>query len=110
MAIDLYVGSLTRYYLRDWETVGQVAAREMGMAHVTITPDDLALLKKFGKAGMLVFRYPSIGKHFLALVRKLKGGRVRPASVQAAVLLSSLSTHLLAAGRLRDTATPGLVR
>ena len=32
MGLDVYVGSLTRYYARDWETVIQKHARETGMA------------------------------------------------------------------------------
>jgi hypothetical protein len=31
MGLDIYVGSLTRYYRRDWETVVQQAGRESGM-------------------------------------------------------------------------------
>jgi hypothetical protein len=31
MGLDVYVGSLTRYYARDWETVIQKHARETGM-------------------------------------------------------------------------------
>lgn len=31
MGLDIYVGSLTRYYVGDWELVAQKAAREMGL-------------------------------------------------------------------------------
>ncbi len=31
MGLDLYVGSLTRYYAGDWELVTQTAARELGL-------------------------------------------------------------------------------
>jgi len=31
MGLDIYVGSLTRYYRRDWETIVQQAGRESGM-------------------------------------------------------------------------------
>lgn len=31
MGLDIYVGSLTRYYSRDWETIVQQAGRESGM-------------------------------------------------------------------------------
>ena len=30
MGLDVYVGSLTRYYLGDWETIVQRIAREQG--------------------------------------------------------------------------------
>jgi hypothetical protein len=30
MGLDIYVGSLTRYYRRDWETIVQQAGRELG--------------------------------------------------------------------------------
>ena len=36
MALDIYVGSLTRYYTGEWETRAQCAAREMGLAHTVI--------------------------------------------------------------------------
>jgi hypothetical protein len=31
MGLDVYVGSLTRYYTGDWETIVQQAGREMGL-------------------------------------------------------------------------------
>jgi hypothetical protein len=31
MGLDIYVGSLTRYYSGDWELIAQQAAREMGV-------------------------------------------------------------------------------
>lgn len=34
MGLDIYVGSLTRYYTGNWETVIQQYAREQGMAYV----------------------------------------------------------------------------
>ena len=39
MGLDIYVGSLTRYYARDWETVVQKHARESGMAVTVIRPN-----------------------------------------------------------------------
>jgi hypothetical protein len=33
MALDVYVGSLTRYYIGDWENVAEKAAREREMQH-----------------------------------------------------------------------------
>lgn len=38
MGLDIYVGSLTRYYAGDWETVIQRAAREQGIACQVIRP------------------------------------------------------------------------
>lgn len=38
MALDIYVGSLTRYYLSDWESAGAKAAREMGVPYQVIRP------------------------------------------------------------------------
>ena len=34
MGLDLYVGSLTRYFVGDWELMAQKVARELGMACV----------------------------------------------------------------------------
>jgi hypothetical protein len=31
MGLDVYVGSLTRYYAGDWELIAQQAAREIGV-------------------------------------------------------------------------------
>ena len=31
MGLDIYIGSLTRYYAGDWELIAQQAAREMGV-------------------------------------------------------------------------------
>jgi hypothetical protein len=39
MGLDVYVGSLTRYYSGDWETVVQKAAREIGMATLVLRPE-----------------------------------------------------------------------
>jgi hypothetical protein len=39
MALDVYVGSLTRYYTGDWETLGQSIAREQGLNYVVIRPE-----------------------------------------------------------------------
>jgi hypothetical protein len=38
MGLDIYVGSLTRYYAGDWETVVQRAAREQGMVCQILRP------------------------------------------------------------------------
>jgi hypothetical protein len=38
MALDIYVGSLTRYYAGDWETIIQKHARETGMEVVSPEP------------------------------------------------------------------------
>jgi len=38
MALDVYVGTMTRYYRRDWETVGQRWAREQGTKYGVIRP------------------------------------------------------------------------
>lgn len=40
MGLDVYVGSLTRYYARDWETVVQRHARETGMELHVLRPND----------------------------------------------------------------------
>ena len=40
MGLDVYVGSLTRYYARDWETVIQRHARETGMALEVVRAND----------------------------------------------------------------------
>jgi len=39
MALDVYVGTLTRYYTRDWENVAQRQAREQGLKYTLISPD-----------------------------------------------------------------------
>jgi hypothetical protein len=39
VALDVYVGSLTRYYTRDWENVVQQQARIEGYQYTQITPD-----------------------------------------------------------------------
>ncbi|MDQ3822374.1 MAG: hypothetical protein M3321_03940 [Actinomycetota bacterium] len=36
MALDIYVGTLSRYYARDWQTPGERAAAELGIAHETV--------------------------------------------------------------------------
>ena len=40
MGLDVYVGSLTRYYARDWETVVQRHARETGMSLNVLRPNE----------------------------------------------------------------------
>ena len=40
MGLDVYVGSLTRYYARDWETVLQRHARETGMSLNVLRPNE----------------------------------------------------------------------
>src|SRR5262245_46408271 len=40
MGLDVYVGSLTRYYSRQWETVVQKMARETGMQLTVVRQDD----------------------------------------------------------------------
>ena len=37
MALDIYVGTLTRYYRHDWENAGQRLAREQGLRYHTIS-------------------------------------------------------------------------
>ncbi len=39
MALDIYVGSFTRYLARDWENPGQRYAREHGIEYNVIKPD-----------------------------------------------------------------------
>jgi hypothetical protein len=39
MGLDVYVGTLTRYYTRDWETIMQQYAREQGMPLKMVRPD-----------------------------------------------------------------------
>jgi len=38
MALDVYVGSLTRYYTGDWENTAERAARERGMQYRAVRP------------------------------------------------------------------------
>jgi hypothetical protein len=38
MALDIYVGSLTRYYVGKWETAGARYAREQGIPYQTVRP------------------------------------------------------------------------
>jgi len=38
MALDLYAGPLTRYYLGDWENIGERFAREHGLEYITVNP------------------------------------------------------------------------
>ena len=40
MGLDVYVGSLTRYYAGDWETIIQQAAREQGLEFQVIRADE----------------------------------------------------------------------
>jgi hypothetical protein len=40
MGLDIYVGSLTRYYARDWETVVQKHARESGTKLTVERPNE----------------------------------------------------------------------
>lgn len=39
MALDIYVGSLTRYYAGDWQTVAQQWAQESGVPFHVVRPD-----------------------------------------------------------------------
>ncbi len=41
MGLDVYVGSLTRYYARDWETIVQQAARRQGIQVQVMRPNPL---------------------------------------------------------------------
>lgn len=40
MALDVYVGSLARYYAGDWESVGEKSARERGVDYEVGGPRD----------------------------------------------------------------------
>ena len=40
VGLDIYVGSLTRYYVGDWELVAQKAAREMGLQLTVVRKHD----------------------------------------------------------------------
>jgi hypothetical protein len=40
MALDVYVGSLTRYYSGDWENVAETVARERGVPYRVARPDE----------------------------------------------------------------------
>lgn len=42
MGLDIYVGSLTRYYRRDWETIVQKFGRERGIPVEIVRPDETA--------------------------------------------------------------------
>lgn len=42
MGLDVYVGSLSRYYARDWETIMQRMGREQGMEVLVINPNQSA--------------------------------------------------------------------
>jgi hypothetical protein len=39
MALDIFVGALTRYYLSDWETPGARIARELGADYQIVRPE-----------------------------------------------------------------------
>jgi hypothetical protein len=39
MALDIYSGSLTRYYCRDWENVAEKMAKAEGLKYTQISPD-----------------------------------------------------------------------
>lgn len=61
MGLDIYVGSLTRYYRRDWETIVQQAGRELGapvqMLYVNETdPDDETLNEDETRDAILEWR------------------------------------------------------
>jgi hypothetical protein len=59
VALDVYVGSLTRYYARDWQTAGEVAAAELGVPHRTVfadAPDDAVTDPDEIRAAVLVWR------------------------------------------------------
>ena len=40
MGLDIYVGTLTRYYAQEWESIAQQAAREMGVQFEMIRQHD----------------------------------------------------------------------
>jgi hypothetical protein len=40
VGLDIYMGSLTRYYAREWESAAQQAAREMGVEFEVIRQHD----------------------------------------------------------------------
>jgi hypothetical protein len=40
VGLDIYLGSLTRYYAREWESIAQQAAREMGVEFQVIRQHD----------------------------------------------------------------------
>ncbi len=42
MGLDIYVGSMTRYYTGEWETIVQRTAREQGLKFEVIRPTDTA--------------------------------------------------------------------
>jgi hypothetical protein len=61
MGLDVYVGSLTRYYRRDWETIIQQAGRETGMTVHMVYPnepdtDDEILIEEETRAAVLEWR------------------------------------------------------
>src|SRR5262249_52669588 len=60
MGLDIYVGSLTRYYRRDWETVMQRAGREAGIPvqilYARETEPDAALMAQETRAAVLEWR------------------------------------------------------
>jgi len=43
MGLDVYVGTLTRYYTGDWKTVVQQYAESQGIAYQTMRPDEFTL-------------------------------------------------------------------
>ena len=55
MALDVYVGSLTRYYSGNWETVGQAWAREAGVKYQRIRPEDMPFLRRLGIRILSIF-------------------------------------------------------
>jgi hypothetical protein len=61
MGLDVYVGSLTRYYRRDWETFIQQAGRETGMTVQMVylnepDTDDEILSEEETRAAILEWR------------------------------------------------------
>ena len=45
MGMDLYAGTLTRYYAHNWKTVGQQWAEENGYGFHRITPDGAPVMR-----------------------------------------------------------------
>jgi hypothetical protein len=43
MGLDIYVGSLTRYYTGDWQTIVQQLGQQQGFQVMTVRPEDFTL-------------------------------------------------------------------
>jgi hypothetical protein len=69
MALDIYVGTLTRYYRQEWENKGQRLAREQGWEHSIIRPGgdveppQPAVAIRKAVAGWRVFMTKSLAPH-----------------------------------------------